>query len=183
MEQTEDQNGNLRVGFETEEALKSAHVVECFVDHGEANDGVDEIRVRVNIAEHSGEQGDAVADREQADVQYDVLEFVEEEDHAHEEGQMIVSGHHVLRPEIHEGGYGSAFVRLDEACIALRHVVGARRNREHQPEDDHEDGDDSRRTAELAHNSVSRQSVSPGGRGHPGKSGHVRVSDACMWLI
>ena len=54
------------------------------------------------VREHADEQREAVPDREQADVEQDVLEPVEEEDDADQEQQVIVSGHHVLGAEIHE---------------------------------------------------------------------------------
>src|SRR3546814_16769224 len=44
-----------------------------------------------------------MADREEADVQRDMLHPVEEEDDAEEEEDMVVTGDHMLRAEIHEG--------------------------------------------------------------------------------
>src|SRR5580704_4309878 len=69
VEQAENQDRNFSVGFKPEQAPEAIHVVEGLVDHGQADDGVDDIRIRVDTSQHAGEEGKAVADGEQADVQ------------------------------------------------------------------------------------------------------------------
>ena len=61
VEQAEDEHRRPRVRLEAEEAPEAVHVLERLVDHREADDRVDEIRVGVNAAEHAAEQREAVA--------------------------------------------------------------------------------------------------------------------------
>ena len=64
-----------------------------------------------------------------------VLEPVEKEDDADQKRQVIVSGHHVLRAEVHERGDGRALVGLDERGVALGDVVRGGGDREEQSAD------------------------------------------------
>ncbi len=100
MEKAEKQHGAFRVRLETELA-KTTEVLERFVDHGQADHRVDEIRIHMPAREHSEQQRRAVTDREQRDVYGHVLEPVQEEDHAGQEQQVVVTGDHVLRAEVH----------------------------------------------------------------------------------
>ena len=59
--------------------------LEGLVGDGQADDGVDEIGVYVQATEHAEQQRDAVADREQGDVEADVAQTVEEEHDTREE--------------------------------------------------------------------------------------------------
>src|SRR5438094_3344717 len=97
MEQTEDQDGDLRIRLESEQSLKPPNVVEGFVHDGEADNGIDEIRICVNMAEYPEQQRRAVPDREQTDVKNDILQLIQKEDHTHQEQQMVVAGNHMLR--------------------------------------------------------------------------------------
>ena len=72
------------------------------------------------------EQRDAVAEREQADVQHDVLQPVEEEDHADQEQQVVVAGHHVLGAEVHQRTDGAALQPLQEDRVLAGHTVRTR---------------------------------------------------------
>ena len=63
--------------------------------------------------------------REQADVLDDVLEPVEEEDHADQEQQMVVAGDHVLGAEIHQRADRAAIEPLQEHRVLARHAVRA----------------------------------------------------------
>src|SRR5205807_1258461 len=85
VEESEDQDGNFGVGLEAKKFLESADIVERFIDDGKPDDRVDNVRIRVDVAEYAGEQRDAVADGEQADVQDDVFHPVEKENHADQE--------------------------------------------------------------------------------------------------
>ena len=102
MEQAEDEHGRARVGLEAEESLEAVHVLERLVDDGEADDGVDEIRVGAHASEHADEQREAVAHGEETHVGDDVLQPVQKEDDADEEEQMVVAGDHVLGAQIHQ---------------------------------------------------------------------------------
>ena len=54
VEQAEDEHGDPRVRLEAEEPPEAVHVLERLVDHREADDRVDEIRVGADAAEHAG---------------------------------------------------------------------------------------------------------------------------------
>src|SRR5690606_9063210 len=98
----EGEHGRLRARLEAE-AAEPAQILERLVDHREPDDRVDDVGVDVQPAEHAGEERRAVTDREQRDVERYVLQPVQEEDDAGEKQQMVVSGDHVLRPEVHVG--------------------------------------------------------------------------------
>jgi hypothetical protein len=74
----------------------------------------------------------AVADREQADVEEDVLQAVEKENHADEKQQVVVARHHVFRAEVEERGNRASLVGDDERGVALAHVVRERLGRKEQ---------------------------------------------------
>ena len=123
VEQAEDQHGGSGIGLEAQEALEAVHVVEGFVHHRQRDDGVDDVRIGMDPAQHAGQQRDAMAQREEADVQHDVLQLVQEENHANEKHQMVVAGHHVLGAEIEKWPDGGALVdstkeasRLETLC-------------------------------------------------------------------
>ena len=63
----------LRVRLEAER-VETAEVLERLVDHRQADHRVHQIGVDVPSAEHAEQQRAAVPDREQCDVQRDVLE-------------------------------------------------------------------------------------------------------------
>ena len=119
-------------------ALERAEVVERFVDHREADDGVDEVGRDVHAVEHPEDHRRGVPDGEERDVERDVLRAVEEEDHAGEEQEVVVAGHHVLGAEIDEGDQVDARDLLDVALVALCDPVGE--GRPCREQDDGEDG-------------------------------------------
>src|SRR5438034_6867355 len=96
MEQAEDQHRQARIGLKAETAPEPVHVLERLVYHRETDDRVDEVWIGAHSSEHARQQRHAVPDGEQADVLNNVLQLVEEEDHAHEKEQVVVSGHHVF---------------------------------------------------------------------------------------
>ena len=91
----------------------------------------------MDAAQNARQQRRAVPDGEQADVENDVLQPIEKENHADQEREMIVAGHHVLGAEIDEGSNRSALIRLNKGGVSLRHIVRARGAREQQSSDDH----------------------------------------------
>ncbi len=50
--------------------------------------------------EHAEQQCRAVPDGEQRHIERDLPQSIQEEDHAGEEQQMVVAGHHVFRAEV-----------------------------------------------------------------------------------
>src|SRR6185436_19767444 len=82
MHETEDQDRESGIGFDTEDRLEAAEILECLVDDGYSDDGVDEIRIDVKAAEHAEEQRRAVADAEQRHIERDMAQLVEKEDDA-----------------------------------------------------------------------------------------------------
>src|SRR5712671_6671397 len=102
MEQTENQDSKFRIRLKSEDPLKAIHVVKGFVDDRKADDGIDDKGVRVNASQNTREQGDAVSDGEQANVDNDVLHPVEKEDDTYQECQVIITCNHVLRAQVDE---------------------------------------------------------------------------------
>jgi len=84
--------------------------------------------------EHAGQKRDAVAQREQAHVLHDVLEAIEKEDDAHQEHQVVVSGDHVLRAQIHQGPDGRTVEPLQIHGVLARHAVCLERRRQQRDE-------------------------------------------------
>ena len=115
------------LGRIAEQALEAADVLESLVDDRCPDDGVDEIRVGANAAEHARQQRHAVAEREQADVEHHVLEPVEKEDDADEKQQVVVAGHHVLGAEIHERRNRGPIDVLDKGRIPAAERMSADR--------------------------------------------------------
>ena len=75
------------------------------------------------VEEDAEQQRGRVPDGEQADIEADVLQPVEEEDDAEQEQQVVVAGDHVLGAKIEERRMsGPDF--LDKALVAERHGVG-----------------------------------------------------------
>src|SRR3546814_475592 len=102
MEEAEDQDGDLGVRLNPEQALEPAQVVHCLVDHRQTDDRVDQVRIDMDAAEHAVQQRQTVADSEQGHVDAHVAHPVQEEHHPEQEQQMVVAGHHVLGAEVHE---------------------------------------------------------------------------------
>jgi hypothetical protein len=132
VEQPEQQHRDLRVRLDAEETSEAVHVVERFVDNREADDRVDDVGVGVDPAKDTQQQRRAVADREEADVQDDVLQAIQEEDHADQKEQVVVAGHHVFRAEVEKRGDGAALVGDDERGVAFADVVSQRVRRHEQ---------------------------------------------------
>src|SRR5262249_9891600 len=125
VEQAENQNRKTSVRLKSKETLESIHVVECFVDNRKTDDRVDNVGVRVDAAQHSGEQSEAMPNREKAYVLDDVTQPVEEKYYTDQKQQMIVSGDHMLCTEVQERRDSGSAVSLYESCISLRNVMSA----------------------------------------------------------
>ena len=123
MEQAEDQHRQARIGLKAEIAPEPVHVLERLVHQRETDDRVDEVWIGAHSSEHARQQRHAVPDGEQADVLNNVLQLVEEEDHAHEKEQVVVSGHHVFGTQIHEWTNGPALQPLKEHGVLARHSM------------------------------------------------------------
>ena len=74
--------------------------------------------IGVNAAQHAGEQGHAVAEREQADVLDNVAQPVQKENDPDQEQQVVVAGDHVFRAEVHQGRDCGAVERLQKPCVS-----------------------------------------------------------------
>ena len=123
MEEAENQNCNPGVWLRAKETAEAVHVLEGLVDDREADHRVDEVRIGVNPAEHAEQQRRAVPERKEADVLHDVLQPVEEEDHADQEQQVVISGHHVLGTEIHQRNNRSTLQPLQVYGVLARYAM------------------------------------------------------------
>ncbi len=103
MEQAEDQRGHFGIGLVTEPALECAEVIEGFVHHRKADNGVDDVGADADLGQHAKQQRDRVAYGEQRDVKANILQAVEKEDHPEQKQQVVVAGHHVLGAHVDEG--------------------------------------------------------------------------------
>ena len=63
-------------------------------------------------------------DGEQADIDADVAEPVEEENNAEQEQEVVITGHLVLGAQVHERQQIDARDFLDIALVPLRNAVG-----------------------------------------------------------
>jgi hypothetical protein len=79
--EAEREDGDSRVRLHAER-LESPHVLKGLVDDRQPDDGVDDVGVGADVAERAGQERDAVPYGKETDVEQDVLEPVEEEDHA-----------------------------------------------------------------------------------------------------
>ena len=62
--------------------------------------------------------------REQADIDADVAEPVEEENHAEQEQEVVIAGHHVLGAQVDERQQIGSRDFLDVALVPFRNAVG-----------------------------------------------------------
>src|SRR3546814_4424580 len=83
MEEAEDQDGDLGVRLNPEQALEPAQVVHCLVDHRQTDDRVDQVRIDMDAAEHAVQQRQTVADSEQGHVDAHVAHPVQERSEEH----------------------------------------------------------------------------------------------------
>ena len=69
--------------YDDDPAMARVESSSCPCRRRNANDRIDQVRVRMDVPEHAAEQRQTVADREQAHVLDDILQPVQEEDDAH----------------------------------------------------------------------------------------------------
>src|SRR5947207_9727788 len=124
MDEPETRNRNSIIGLHSEHRFEATEVIEGLIDHRETDDGVHQIRVDLDLEQHSGQQGDAVTDGEQRHIDDDVSHAIEKEDDAQDEEEVIVPGDHVFGTEIHEGKNISALGRSHERCIFAADAMG-----------------------------------------------------------
>src|SRR5687767_14957103 len=98
------------------------------------------MRIGTHAADRSCEQCDAVPNGEEADIKKDILQPVEEEDHADQKQQVIVAGHHVLGAEVHQGPDRGAVDHAQEQRVLIRYAV-----RVHDSRGEHTNDCDGRR--------------------------------------
>jgi hypothetical protein len=70
-----------------------------------------------------------MAEREQADIERDMLGAIEEEDHAQQEQDVVVAGDHVLGAEIDERQQMDAGYLLNVSLVALGDGMSQERRR------------------------------------------------------
>lgn len=126
VEEAKDERRKLRVGLKTKPTLESPKVIQRFIDHRQADNGVNEISADADVKERPNEQRRGVPDGEQADVQPDIAHSVEKENHAKQKQQVIVTGHHVLRAKVDKRDDVNPGDFLDVPFVALRHAVRIR---------------------------------------------------------
>ncbi len=126
VEEAKDERRKLRVWLKTKPALEGPKVIQRFIDHRQADNGVNKISADADVKERTNEQRRGVADSKQADVQSDIAHFVEEENHAKQKQQVIVTGHHVLRAKVDKRNDVNPGDFLDVPFVAFRHAVGRR---------------------------------------------------------
>jgi hypothetical protein len=76
--------------------------------------------IEIDAQQHRGR----MAQREQADIERDMGQPVEKEDHCQQEQDVVETRHHVLGAEIDERQQVHAGDFLDVALVTLRHGVG-----------------------------------------------------------
>ena len=123
VDQAEAADGDAVVDVPAELA-EAAEILERLPADGKADHHVDEMRRDAEVEQDAEDQRGGMAEREQRDVEKDVLEAVEKEDHAEQEEQVVVSRHHVLGAEIEEGERVCADGRLHEGGVAAADGVG-----------------------------------------------------------
>lgn len=69
MEETKDKRSHLRIRLKAKPALECAKVIKGFVDHGQSDNGINEIGADADIKERTNKQRRGVPDSKQADVQ------------------------------------------------------------------------------------------------------------------
>ena len=121
MAEAEDDGRRLGVGLEAEPALEGAQIVHRLVDDGEADDGVDQVAVDADVEVDAKQHRNRVAEREEAHIEPDVLEPVEEEDDAKQEQDVVIAGHHVLGAQVDERQDVDPSDLLDIALVAFGH--------------------------------------------------------------
>ncbi len=121
MEQAEDQRCHPGVRLEAEPALERTEIVERLVDDRKPDDGIDQIGADIPAEVDAEQHRGGMADGKQADIERNVLQPVEEEDHAEQEEQMVVACDHVLGAQIDEGDDVNPRDLLDIALVAFGH--------------------------------------------------------------
>ena len=75
---------------------------------------------------------------EKADIQRDMLELIEKENHAEQEQQVVVTRHHVLGTQVHKRQKINAAYLLDVALVTLGNTVrknaGTEKKKKTQPD-------------------------------------------------
>jgi ClpP class serine protease len=94
------------------------------VDDAEADHGINEVGVDAQAREDADEEGEAVTEREQRDIEDDVAGAVQEEDDGSEEQDVVPSGHHVFGAQEQEREAVHALGTLQKPGVLLVHPVG-----------------------------------------------------------
>ena len=74
MRKAKSRNGPFWIDPKGAPTVKPSNIVIGLIDDGQADNGIDEIFIRMEPAEYAAEQGEAVAKCEQADIDQNVFE-------------------------------------------------------------------------------------------------------------
>ena len=140
VEEPEDQGRSARIGCDAEPGLECSEIVECLVHHRQSDHRVDQVRIDTDPGEYAKQQRRGMAHGEQCHIQRNVLQSVQEKNHAQQKQQMIVSGDHVLGPEIRKRNQQHTTALLYEPLVtggdAVRQQLGGQAA-EQQADDGH----------------------------------------------
>ena len=124
MKKAKDQDCGLGVGLKAQHPLECSYVVERLVHDREADDGVDKVGIDVRVAEHAVQQRRAMAHGEQRDVDPNFAHAIQEENHAEQKQQVVVSRNHVLCAQVHKRDQLHAAGLLDKQLVILCDAMG-----------------------------------------------------------
>lgn len=123
MEETENKGGNLGIRLKPEPTLKSTHIIERFINHGQSDDGVDNVAVDSNVKVYAEQHRGRMTNGKETYINTDMLQSVQEENDAEQEQDMIVASHHVLGTEIDKRQDVDAAYFLNIALVTFCHSV------------------------------------------------------------
>ena len=119
-EQAKHQRCDLGVGLEPQPSLVRTEVVQRLVNHGQADDRVDEVAVDSDVEGHAQPHPRRVTNCEQRHVKGNLSHAVPEKNHAEQEQDVVIAGRRVHGTEVHERQQVDAGDFLDEMCIRDR---------------------------------------------------------------
>lgn len=124
VEQTENHGRDRGVGLKSEPSLISPEIVQGLVDHGQPDDGVNEVGADSDVKEDTDKQGGGVTYGKEADVNPHILEPIEIEYDPEEEEKVVISRHHVFGSEVDEGEQVNPGYFLDVPFVARGDTMG-----------------------------------------------------------
>jgi len=117
MKKSEDKDRCPRVWFNTEYPFEAIDIFKRFINDREANNGIDQVSIDLQICQYTQQQGNTVADGKQGHVFHNMLGTIEEENNADEKQQVIIACHHMLGAQIDEWSNGRPIYCLHEVGV------------------------------------------------------------------